>query len=79
MIMEDDSDSSSYNDGLWIDDDERTDINLNANAHARPTFPSPADPVPKDYWFGQKYFECIVAQGLLRQTTLTEQPAAMDV
>jgi hypothetical protein len=35
--------------------------------------------VPKDYWFGRKYFECVMAQDLLQQSTLHEGVASINV
>jgi hypothetical protein len=37
------------------------------------------DPPPKDYWFGQKYFECVLAQDLLLLTDVQEPASAIDV
>ena len=34
---------------------------------------------PKDYWFGKKYFECILAQALLRQTHDSDAIPTLDV
>lgn len=34
---------------------------------------------PKDYWFGRKYFECIVAQDVLQHSRLHETVAQVDV
>jgi hypothetical protein len=33
----------------------------------------------KDYWFGKKYFQCILAQGLLRITPDEEDISSIDV
>ena len=35
--------------------------------------------VPKDYWFGRKYFECVMAQDVLHYTALHESTANVDV
>ena len=35
--------------------------------------------IPKDYWFGIKYFECIIAQTVLQRTCLLETVARVDV
>ena len=35
--------------------------------------------IPKDYWFGRKYFECVMAQSLLHDTQLDENVAEIDV
>ena len=35
--------------------------------------------VPKDYWFGRKYFECVMAQDVLRHSRLYENMAVVDV
>ncbi len=35
--------------------------------------------IPKDYWFGRKYFECVFAQDLLRHTPLHEALTDIDV
>ena len=35
--------------------------------------------IPKDYWFGRKYFECVVAEIVLRHTRLYESAAGIDV
>jgi hypothetical protein len=32
-----------------------------------------------DYWFGRKYFECVIAQHLVRQETLWGDVADIDV
>jgi hypothetical protein len=45
-------------------------------------FPSPvvsSGPAPKDYWFGQKYFESILAEDLLRGTASQESVSGIDV
>lgn len=37
------------------------------------------DNVPKDYWFGRKYFECVMAQDVLQHSRLRESVAQVDV
>ncbi|KAK5947987.1 hypothetical protein OHC33_010971 [Knufia fluminis] len=34
--------------------------------------------IPKDYWFGRKYFECVMAQGVLQHSRLYENVAVVD-
>lgn len=34
---------------------------------------------PKDYWFGRKYFECILAQDIVQQSRLYDSVASVDV
>ena len=36
-------------------------------------------PVPKDYWFGKKYLECMLAQDLARCTALDESVLSIEV
>jgi hypothetical protein len=35
--------------------------------------------LPKDSWYGQKYFECLIAHDLLLQTASDEQVSAISV
>ena len=35
--------------------------------------------IPKDYWFGRKYFECVIAQNLVQHSRLYESVALVDV
>lgn len=37
------------------------------------------DTVPKDYWFGKKYFECVLAQDILCSTPAEESASSVDV
>jgi hypothetical protein len=37
------------------------------------------DLVSKDYWFGKKYFECVLAQDLVCRTPLEEPVSMIDV
>jgi hypothetical protein len=37
------------------------------------------DLVSKDYWFGKKYFECVLAQDLVSRTPLEEPVSSIDV
>lgn len=34
---------------------------------------------PKDYWFGRKYFECVLAQNILQNSRLYDSVAQVDV
>lgn len=34
---------------------------------------------PKDYWFGRKYFECVLAQNILQTSRLYNSIAQVDV
>lgn len=34
---------------------------------------------PKDYWFGRKYFECVMAQDVLQHSRLHDSVAQVDV
>lgn len=34
---------------------------------------------PKDYWFGRKYFDCIMAQDVLQRSRLHDSVARVDV
>jgi len=35
--------------------------------------------LPKDSWYGEKYFECLIAHDLLLQTAPAEQVSAISV
>ena len=37
------------------------------------------EPVPKYYWLGKKYFDCVMAESLCRGTRLYETAASIDV
>lgn len=37
------------------------------------------EPTPKDYWFGSKYFECVLANDLVRHTNTEETASGIDV
>ena len=60
--------SSTYDMGFGESDIESLGSDTNENP-----------PVPKDYWFGRKYFECVMAQGLLHHSALHESMPNVDV
>jgi hypothetical protein len=68
LVMEKDCDISGPNDGVDFTDKHASEL--------------PSDTIhslPKDYWYGQKYFECLVAHDLLFQTAPGEQITAINV
>lgn len=58
--------NSVYDMGFGESDVESSDSSVDAS-------------IPKDYWFGQKYFECVIAQKLLQHSRLSESVAVVDV
>lgn len=40
---------------------------------------SPNESVPKDYWFGCKYFSCVMAQNVQQRSRLHDSVAQVDV
>lgn len=60
--------NSSYGEGFGDSDDE------DASSES-----SVFEGIPKDYWFGTKYFEYVIAQELLRHTRPYENVAVIDV
>lgn len=60
--------SSSYNMGFDQSDMESSTSTASSDESA-----------PKDYWFGRKYFECIIAQDILQNSRLHDSVAHVDV
>lgn len=60
--------SSSYDIGC-----EQSDMDTSESDHDL------EEDAPKDYWFGRKYFECVLAQNILQHSRLYENVAQIDV
>lgn len=60
--------SSAYDIGF-----EQSDMDTSTSDH------SLDEDAPKDYWFGRKYFECVLAQSILQESRLYESVARIDV
>jgi len=67
MSRIDENVSSTFDMGFGSSDNESTSSQADQ-----------AVPIPKDYWFGRKYFECVMAQSLLHRTQLYENVADID-
>jgi hypothetical protein len=74
----------SINDFIRCDQDRRTgakqqsDFTVSAIEDSS-TMGETDDLVAKDYWFGKKYFECVLAQDLVCRTPLEEPVSIIDV
>jgi hypothetical protein len=73
LAMEKNCDISEPNDG--VDFSERHASELHSESKAFDHVHS----LPKDSWYGQKYFECLVAHDLLFQSAAGEQIPAISV
>jgi hypothetical protein len=74
----------STNDFIRCDNDRRRGAKQErdfaaSDIETSPTMGETNDLVSKDYWFGKKYFECILAQDLVRCTPLEEPVSSIDV
>lgn len=66
--IRDDNLSSSYDMGMGDSDVEHSSANTEE-------FPN----IAVDYWFGKKYFECVIAQCLLVEVGLYDGTLTIDV
>ena len=73
LAMEKNCGVSEPNDG--VDFSERHASELHSECKTFDQFHS----LPKDSWYGQKYFECLVAHDLLFQTAAAEQVSSISV
>jgi hypothetical protein len=73
LVMEENRDISEPNDG--IDFSERYASELPSDSEIFHQI----QVLPKDSWYGQKYFECLIAHDLLLQTGPAEQVSAIGV
>jgi hypothetical protein len=76
--MEDNSDSSSRSVISEMSLSDRADSYSDIQSLLGPHGVS-ADIVPKDYWFGKKYFEYVLAQDILCSTRSEESASSVDV
>lgn len=70
--------SSSSNDTSASSSDEAR-FASSRSASVLPSAARLTESPPKDYWFGNKYFECVLAQDLLLLTAVQEPASAIDV
>jgi len=51
-------------------DSDMEDLSSNGDYHKQ---------IPKDYWFGKKYFECVLAEDLFSGSPIDEAASVIDV
>jgi hypothetical protein len=75
LVMERNRDVSEPNDVVDFGDRYASELPSPSNSE---TFHQ-THSLPKDSWYGQKYFECLIAHDLLHQTASDEQISAISV
>jgi hypothetical protein len=73
LVMEKNGDISEPNDGVDFGDKHASELHSDSKIFGQ------VHTLPKDPWYGQKYFECLVAHDLLFQTAPGEQTSAISV
>lgn len=73
LVMEKTCDISEPNDGVDFSDRHASELHSDSKPFDQ------IQSLPKDPWYGQKYFECLVAHDLLLQTAAGEQISTISV
>src|ERR1700722_9747651 len=69
LVMEKNCDISEPNDGVDFTDKHASELHHDSQVRN----------LPKDSWYGEKYFDCLVAHDLLFQTAPGEQVSTISV
>ena len=77
LVMEKNCDISEPNDS--VDFGDRHASELHSEPRSTLSDSKKIHSLPKDSWYGQKYFECLVAHDLLFQTAAGEQISTISV